>query len=45
MLSGSGGLNSSEESRKRLEKAAEIFRKVGAKRDLERVERKLPADV
>lgn len=32
-----------EESRKRLEQAAEIFRKVGAKRDLERAEVKLSA--
>ena len=34
---------SSEESRKRLEQAAEIFRKLGAKRDLERAEAKLSA--
>jgi tetratricopeptide (TPR) repeat protein len=32
-----------EESRKRLEQAAEIFRKLGAKRDLERGEAKLSA--
>ena len=32
---------SPEESRKRLEQAAEIFRKLGAKRDLERAEAKL----
>jgi tetratricopeptide (TPR) repeat protein len=30
-----------EESRKRLEQAAEIFRKLGAKRDIERIEAKL----
>ena len=32
-----------EESRKRLEQAAEIFRKLGAKRDIERIEAKLTA--
>lgn len=32
-----------EESRKRLEQAAEIFRKLGAKRDLEKAETKLTA--
>ena len=32
-----------EESRKRLEQAAEIFRNLGAKRDLEKAEAKLPA--
>jgi predicted ATPase/class 3 adenylate cyclase len=32
-----------EESRKRLEQAAEIFRRLGAKRDLERTEAKLSA--
>jgi hypothetical protein len=32
-----------EESRKRLEQAAEIFRRLGAKRDLERAEAKLSA--
>ena len=31
----------SEESRKRLEQAAEIFRKLGAKRDIGRIEAKL----
>jgi tetratricopeptide (TPR) repeat protein len=34
---------SPEESRKRLEQAAEIFRKLGAKRDLERAEARLAA--
>jgi len=34
-----------EESRKRLEEAAEIFRRLGAKRDLERTEAKLSAQV
>ena len=34
---------SSPESRKRLEEAVEIFRKLGAKRDLERAEAKLAA--
>jgi tetratricopeptide (TPR) repeat protein len=34
---------SPEESRKRLEQAAEIFRNLGAKRDLEKAEAKLPA--
>jgi hypothetical protein len=32
-----------EESRKRLEQAAEIFRKLGAKRNLEKAEAKLSA--
>jgi threonine aldolase len=34
---------SPEESRKRLEQATEIFRRLGAKRDLERAEAKLSA--
>ena len=33
-----------EKSRKRLEQAAQIFRKLGAKRDLEKAEAKLPAE-